>query len=217
VATITSGDPTATSASFAASINWGDGTTSAGTVTVDAKRGLEINGSHTYAKAGQFAVSVTVNQKSTNAKAQQVTFAFVRPAPSQVSRSTGQRRSSSPVRTVGTVTRSAEGTLRHAPTNPLRITAFSPAFNLGTGTPTVLAPAGDSAAAQVTSFTAALGGEKTTPLAPVSETVTAESQARIRPSQATAPGRGQELKESGISFWLDDKQLNGAPNLAGAA
>jgi len=48
VATILDNDPSATSSSFTATIDWGDGTTSAGTITVDPNGGFDVSGSHTY-------------------------------------------------------------------------------------------------------------------------------------------------------------------------
>lgn len=41
-------DPTATAASFNATINWGDGTTSTGTITTNAGGGFSVSGTHTY-------------------------------------------------------------------------------------------------------------------------------------------------------------------------
>src|SRR5262249_13485308 len=184
-ATFTSGDSAATAASFTASINWGDGTTSTGTITANARRGFDVNGAHTYAKAGDFAVSVSVNEKSANAKGAQVTFAFVAPAPHTPI--AGQHPSSGEVvRSVGTVTPSSrEITLNHAATSPLRVTAFSPAFAFGgTSTRTVLAATGESAATQVVSFTAAPTSQpEQHPMAAPSDTVAAESKARILPSR----------------------------------
>jgi streptogramin lyase len=52
VATFTDNDPTAVAGSFRATINWGDGTTSAGQVLEDASGKFYVSGSHTYADEG---------------------------------------------------------------------------------------------------------------------------------------------------------------------
>jgi hypothetical protein len=57
-------NPNSTISEFSASINWGDGTTSAGTVASQALGTTTgpygVTGTHTYAKAGTFKVTVTV-------------------------------------------------------------------------------------------------------------------------------------------------------------
>jgi PAS domain S-box-containing protein len=52
VATFTDGDPSAGPGSFTATINWGDGTTTAGQVLEDASGTFSVSGSHTYAEEG---------------------------------------------------------------------------------------------------------------------------------------------------------------------
>jgi len=59
VATFTDPDAAATAAEYTASIDWGDGTTSSGTITL-ANGTFTVSGSHTYAEEGAFTVSVTV-------------------------------------------------------------------------------------------------------------------------------------------------------------
>src|SRR5204862_2051370 len=44
---------------FSATINWGDGSTSAGSVSTNGA-GFKVVGSHTYASAGSYAVTVSV-------------------------------------------------------------------------------------------------------------------------------------------------------------
>jgi hypothetical protein len=51
VATFTDTTPGASAGSFTASIDWGDGTTSAGTVTADPKGGFDVTGTHTYTQS----------------------------------------------------------------------------------------------------------------------------------------------------------------------
>ncbi len=47
-------------ANFAASITWGDNTTGAGTIQADPAGGFDVLGTHTFAKAGTFPVSVAI-------------------------------------------------------------------------------------------------------------------------------------------------------------
>jgi hypothetical protein len=60
VATFTDADPNGSAAQFSASIDWGDGKTSAGTISATAG-GFTVSGSHTYAAEGSRAVGVTIN------------------------------------------------------------------------------------------------------------------------------------------------------------
>nr|MDP9122448.1 hypothetical protein [Acidobacteriota bacterium] len=59
VATFTDSDPSLGASSFTATINWGDATTSAGTVTVSSGA-FAVNGQHTYADEGTFSVTVNI-------------------------------------------------------------------------------------------------------------------------------------------------------------
>ncbi len=71
LAAITYGDTTSTAADFAASINWGDGTTSAGTVVPDTLNGAGhflVMGSHAYLAVGSYPISVAVNDTSGNSQ-----------------------------------------------------------------------------------------------------------------------------------------------------
>jgi hypothetical protein len=49
---------------FTATINWGDGTTSNGTVVLNSGSSFKVNGTHTYAEEGTFNVSVSIKDKS---------------------------------------------------------------------------------------------------------------------------------------------------------
>jgi hypothetical protein len=60
VATFADADPTSTVAEFTAVIDWGDGTTSAGTVAVNPAGGFAVLGDHTYSGPGTFPVGVTI-------------------------------------------------------------------------------------------------------------------------------------------------------------
>src|SRR5260221_14631462 len=62
VAHFTDADPAGTLTDYTATITWGDGTTSAGTIVTNAGGGFDVQGSHTYAEEGTFnAMNVTVN------------------------------------------------------------------------------------------------------------------------------------------------------------
>jgi PKD repeat protein len=85
---------------FTATIAWGDGSTTAGTVT-QADRGLTVSGSHTYARAGSYTPHVTVTDEGDTSSAVdiplQVRDASLLPAARTVSFVAGQLLS----RTVG--------------------------------------------------------------------------------------------------------------------
>jgi hypothetical protein len=62
VATFTHASPAGAASDYTASINWGDGTSSAaGTVSATAGGGFEVKGSHTYAAAGRHTITVTID------------------------------------------------------------------------------------------------------------------------------------------------------------
>jgi len=60
VATFTDSNAAATPTSFTATINWGDTTTSAGTITANGQL-FSVTGTHTYAIAGSFTVTVKIS------------------------------------------------------------------------------------------------------------------------------------------------------------
>jgi len=66
VATFTSADPLATAAQFSATIAWGDGQTSAGTVTADTGGGFDVSGSHAYAEHGILPTQVTISDSGSS-------------------------------------------------------------------------------------------------------------------------------------------------------
>jgi hypothetical protein len=91
VATFTSTDTAATASSFTATIDWGDGTTSTGTITADPKGGFDVSGTHTYTDADdifsfffgprthQFVIHVAITDTLTNDKAITESLATVAP------------------------------------------------------------------------------------------------------------------------------------------
>ena len=62
VATFTDDNPFGVAGDFTATINWGDGQTSTGSVRDNPLGGFEVTGSHTYASAGVFTTTVTVRE-----------------------------------------------------------------------------------------------------------------------------------------------------------
>ena len=56
--------PGAVAADFTAVITWGDGHTSAGTITSDGNGGFIVSGSNTYAEQGSYTIGVTVGDAS---------------------------------------------------------------------------------------------------------------------------------------------------------
>jgi hypothetical protein len=60
VATFTSSYALATGANFTAQITWGDGHTSAGTITPNGQGGFNVSGSNTYAQTGTYPITVVV-------------------------------------------------------------------------------------------------------------------------------------------------------------
>ena len=68
VATITDANTTEIATELTASINWGDGTTSAGQVVRTGPGTFNITGSHAYAKAGSFSIVTQVTDGATDQK-----------------------------------------------------------------------------------------------------------------------------------------------------
>ena len=60
LASFTDADPNATTANFSATIQWGDGTSSAATVSANGTGGFNVSGQHTYTMARSYNVSVSV-------------------------------------------------------------------------------------------------------------------------------------------------------------
>jgi streptogramin lyase len=61
VAHFTDANPLATVADLSATIAWGDGTTSAATLSVNSSGGFDVTGEHTYAAAGVYTVNVQIS------------------------------------------------------------------------------------------------------------------------------------------------------------
>jgi hypothetical protein len=63
VATITDGNPLGKAGDFSATIHWGDGTSTTGTVTQTGPDKFAVQGGHAYAVAGKYNVTVAVADK----------------------------------------------------------------------------------------------------------------------------------------------------------
>lgn len=66
VATFTDGNANIALGALAASINWGDGHSSVGTVVKVQNGGFQVEGTHTYANAGNFSVKVAIHDGGPN-------------------------------------------------------------------------------------------------------------------------------------------------------
>jgi hypothetical protein len=69
VARVTSGNPQATPDDFTATIDWGDGQITSGTVVAHLGGGFDVAGTHTYSAEGTFAIHVSVQDHSVSASA----------------------------------------------------------------------------------------------------------------------------------------------------
>ncbi len=61
IATFTDADPNGAVADYAATIDWGDGTSSPATITANASGGFSVNGMHTYSAPNSYVTTVTIN------------------------------------------------------------------------------------------------------------------------------------------------------------
>jgi sugar lactone lactonase YvrE len=73
VATITDSNPTSTAAEYSATIDWGDGNTSAGVVSGPPSGPFTVSGSHTYTEEGSYTVTVSITDSSNPANDQSTT------------------------------------------------------------------------------------------------------------------------------------------------
>jgi virginiamycin B lyase len=60
VASFTDNNPNGTATDFTATIDWGDGGTSPGTVSANTAGGFDVGGSHTYTAVGSYTVAVSI-------------------------------------------------------------------------------------------------------------------------------------------------------------
>src|SRR5206468_4074792 len=64
VGSVDDNDPTAQAKNLSATIDWGDGQKSAGTVTANAQGGFDVSGNHVYAEEGTYSFTITVQDNS---------------------------------------------------------------------------------------------------------------------------------------------------------
>ena len=64
VGSVQDNDPTAQAKNLSATIDWGDGQKSAGTVTANAQGGFDVSGNHVYAEEGTYSFTITVQDNS---------------------------------------------------------------------------------------------------------------------------------------------------------
>jgi hypothetical protein len=79
VANFTDANPFAPLSDFTATINWGDGASSAGTVSGPVGGPFSVSGSHSYASTGIFTISVAINDvggSTATTSCQMIVFAF---------------------------------------------------------------------------------------------------------------------------------------------
>jgi hypothetical protein len=77
VATFTDPDANAAPASFTASIDWGDGNATPGTVVRKVGGGFAVSGSHTYGEEGSKTITVTITDVAANAQVTTISAANV--------------------------------------------------------------------------------------------------------------------------------------------
>jgi hypothetical protein len=63
VANFSDANPDASAADYVATVNWGDGSSTAGTVTKQSPGAFSVSASHTYAEEGSYPTAVTINDK----------------------------------------------------------------------------------------------------------------------------------------------------------
>lgn len=61
VATFSDANPAATPGDFSATVRWGDGATTTGTVTANGSGGFNVTGQHAYAEGGSYLVDVSIS------------------------------------------------------------------------------------------------------------------------------------------------------------
>lgn len=120
VGTFTSARGGSLSSDFTASINWGDGTTTAGTITLNAAT-FTVSGTHTYAASGSFTVTVSITDTTNSATASITDTAIVANAQAVSLNPTSLTFTS---QNVGTTSTAKTVTLTNTGTAPLTISSI---------------------------------------------------------------------------------------------
>jgi PKD repeat protein len=81
VATFTDADPATSASEYSATVDWGDGSAGAGTVSAGTGGGYEVSGPHAYAVAGSYPVKVTIQDAGGAAATANTTAVAVVPTP----------------------------------------------------------------------------------------------------------------------------------------
>lgn len=74
VATFTDSDPNGTASDYSASINWGDGSKTSGTISKSGGH-FSVSGKHTYAKSGKYTLTITIKDAGGSTTTATVTIA----------------------------------------------------------------------------------------------------------------------------------------------
>ncbi len=162
VATFTDANPNGTVSDFSATIDWGDGTASAGSIATNPAGGFVVNGTHTYTTVNSFKTTITISDVG-GAQAVAHGAARVTPPPptvSSVSPSAGPTAGATSVTITGTNLTAASavkfGTTNATSftvNNATQITATAPAKTAGTVDITVTTAGGTSATGTADQYT----------------------------------------------------------------
>jgi hypothetical protein len=89
VASFTDRDPNGTVTDYKATINWGDGTSSAGTTSANSQGGFDVSGNHTYTVAKPYNVTVTITDSGGSSVTANSTLTVNAAAPSSIKVTSG--------------------------------------------------------------------------------------------------------------------------------
>ena len=192
VATIADPNTSATASAYSATINWGDGTSSAGTVSGSGGN-FTVTGNHSYAAAGTYPISVAISSVGTNLGTSTVTdSATIAPPPPTV---TGVSPSFGPL-TAGTRVTITGTNLTSA--TAVRFGTATATINADTATSiTATAPAGTAGTVDVTVTTA--GGTSATSAADHYTYVAAPTVTSVSPTAGPTTG-GTSVTITGTAF-----------------
>ncbi len=162
VATFTDANPNSATSDFSATVSWGDGTRSTGTIATNPTGGFVVNGTHTYSGAGGFKTTITISDiggASTIAHGS-ATVRVPSPTVSNVTPSVGPTAGGTTVTITGTnltgataVDFGTTATGNFTVDSATQITATAPAGTSGTVDITVTTPGGTSATSTADQYT----------------------------------------------------------------